>query len=87
MGKAEGYGKHGGKPTAEQIQANIKARKIRVSSLDNELKGKKSPFLKNPSMADYMKAKLVNNAIFHSEFDPSLIEKENLEMAKELLGD
>ena len=33
-----------------------------------------------------MKASLVNNAIFHSEFDATLVEKENLEMAKTLLG-
>ena len=33
-----------------------------------------------------MKASLVNNAIFHSEFDATLNEKENMDMARELLG-
>ena len=59
---------------------------MRVSSLDNEKLSKKSPFIKNPKLADYMKASLVNNAIFHSEFDATLNEKENMDMARELLG-
>lgn len=64
----------------------IKSRKVRVSSLDNAQLNKKSPFLKKQNLADYMKASLVNNAIFHSEYDATLQEKENLEMARELLG-
>ena len=64
----------------------FKSRKVRVSSLDNEKLGKKSPFVKNQNLADYMKASLVNNAIFHTDFDATLVDKENLEMAKSLLG-
>ena len=87
IGKAEGYGKNGGRPTPEQIQAMIKAKNVRVSSLDNEKLSRKSPFIKNQKLADYMKASLVNNAIFHSEFDPTLVEKDNMDMARALLGD
>jgi len=50
----------------------IKSRKVRVSSLDNAKLNKKSPFLKKQNMADYMKASLINNAIFHSEYDATL---------------
>ena len=48
--------------------------------------GKKSPFMKSPNLKDYLKANLVHNAIFHSEFDATLVEKDTIEMAKKLLG-
>ena len=43
----------------------------------------KSPFMKKPNLKDYMKASLVNNAIFHSQFDPTIMDKDNLDMAKQ----
>ena len=82
QGKPEGYGNNGGRPTQEQIQALIKSRGVRISSVDSAKMGKKSPFIKNPNLADYMKANLVHNAIFHSDFDATMVEKDNLEMAK-----
>ena len=85
-GKPEGYGKNGGRPTQEQIQALIKSRGVRISSVDNDKLGMKSPFMKKPNLPDYMKANLVNNAIFHSQFDATIVEKDNLDMAKQLLG-
>ena len=34
-----------------------------------------------------MKAQLVNNSIFHTDFDATILEKDNLMQAKELLGE
>lgn len=82
-GKPEGYGKNGGRPTQEQIQALFKSRGVRISSVNHETQGMKSPFMKKPNLKDYMKASLVNNAIFHSQFDPTIMDKDNLDMAKQ----
>ena len=47
---------------------------------------RKSPFMQSKTMKDYMKASLVNNSIFHGEFDPSLATKESLAQAEQLIG-
>ena len=49
---------------------------------------KKSPFVKGGSddPAGFLKAAMVNNNIFHGDFDPSLTDESTLKAATELLG-
>ena len=46
----------------------------------------KSPFMKKCTPANYMKACLVNNNVFHSKFDATLADDSNMKVAKQLLG-
>lgn len=60
---------------------------VRVCSQELQVLPKKSPFAAGPyDPKDYMKAVMVNNNIFHGDFDPSLTEPNNLKAATELLG-
>ena len=79
-------GQRSGPLSPEQIQAAVKAKKLRLSSLHTETVSRKSPFMQTKTMKDYMKATLVNNSIFHGEFDPSLATHETLFMAEQLIG-
>ena len=67
------------------MQAMNRGRRLRVSSYDDIELPRPSPFFKSKKLKDYMMACLVNNSIFHSDFDPTLVERENIAMAKELL--
>lgn len=58
-----------------------------VSSYGKELQEKiNSPFMKTSTPANYMKASLVNNSIFHAQFDATLVDDTNMAVAKKLLG-
>lgn len=59
---------------------------VRVCSQDLQKLPKKSPFAKSPDPRDHIKAVMVNNNIFHGDFDASLAETANLKAATELLG-
>ena len=63
-----------------------RARRLRVCSLDRENLPRRSPFVVNQTPKDFMKARLVNNAVFHADFDATLMEKDVLQQARELLG-
>jgi len=41
-----------------------------------------SPFMKTSTPANYMKASLVNNSLFHSQFDATLVDDTNMAVAK-----
>ena len=86
LGKPEGYGKAGGKLTPEQIHQMKRAHKVRVTSHENRLP-RNSPFAKSATLKDFMKAQLVNNSLFHTEFESTVLEKDSLAQAKELLGE
>ena len=46
----------------------------------------RSPFLRKKTPGNYIKAQLVNNSLYHSEFDPRLVDSQNLAIARVLLG-
>ena len=63
-----------------------KLKNMRVCSPNAQEYPARSPFAKQGTMRDFMKAKLVNNNIFHEEFDGSIASKDNLAVCSELFG-
>ena len=80
-GKPEGQGPEQSSATsAERAAARKAARRLPVRSTDPNSPLIKSPFAPRTAQtpANLMKASLVNNAIFHSQYDATLVEPDNI---------